>query len=58
VEVAGSGVYYLNRRAFIAYIVDTTNITIIHPMIDSSFRNQASSTSAMTLCRTDRSLLA
>jgi uncharacterized membrane protein YqiK len=101
-EVAGPGVYYLNRRAFIAYIVDTTNITIdwddakqthfdplrvisrdgfeisvsvkviirvrpdqapymvakigsienlvdhvIHPMIDSSFRNQASSTSAM-----------
>jgi uncharacterized membrane protein YqiK len=101
-EVAGPGIYYLNRRAFIAYIVDTTNITIdwdesketrfdplrvisrdgfdinvsvkviirvrpdqapymvakigsienlinhvIHPMIDSSFRNQASSTSAM-----------
>ncbi len=101
-EVAGPGLYYLNRRAFIAYIVDTTNITIdwddsketrfdplrvisrdgfdisvsvkvvirvrpdqapymvakigsienlithvIHPMIDSSFRNQASSTSAM-----------
>ncbi len=102
-EVAGPGIYYLNRRAFIAYIVDTTNITIdwddsqdvkfdplkvvsrdgfeinvsvkviirvrpdqapymvakigsidnlithvIHPMIDSSFRNQASSTSAMS----------
>jgi uncharacterized membrane protein YqiK len=101
-EVAGPGIYYLNRRAFIVYIVDTTNITIdwddsqdtkfdplkvvsrdgfeisvsvkviirvrpdqapymvakigsidnlinhvIHPMIDSSFRNQASSTSAM-----------
>jgi len=101
-EVAGPGFYYLNRRAFIAYVVDTTNITIdwddakttrfdplkvisrdgfdinvsvkvvirvrpdqapymvakigsienlilhvIHPMIDSSFRNQASSTSAM-----------
>lgn len=101
-EVAGPGIYYLNRRAFIAYVVDTTNITIdwdeaketnfdplkvisrdgfeisvsvkviirvrpdqapymvakigsilnlvqhvIHPMIDSSFRNQASSTSAM-----------
>lgn len=101
-EVAGPGFYYLNRRAFIVYIVDTTNITIdwdntketrfdplkvisrdgfeisvavkvvirirpdqapymvakigsienlilhvIHPMIDSSFRNQASSTSAM-----------
>jgi len=101
-EVAGPGIYYLNRRAFIIYIVDTTNITIdwddaqetkfdqlkvvsrdgfeimvsvkviirvrpdqapymvakigsidnlinhvIHPMIDSSFRNQASSTSAM-----------
>ncbi|HNX66806.1 MAG TPA: SPFH domain-containing protein [Bacteroidales bacterium] len=101
-EVAGPGIYYLNRRAFIAYIIDTTNITIdwdetsntkfdplkvvsrdgfeisvsvkviirvrpdqapymvakigsidnliqhvIHPMIDSSFRNQASSTSAM-----------
>lgn len=101
-EVAGPGIYYLNRRAYIAYIVDTTNITIdwddsketrfdplkvvsrdgfaisvsvkvvirvrpdqapymvakigsienliehvIHPMIDSSFRNQASSTSAM-----------
>ncbi len=101
-EVAGPGVYYLNRRAYLAYIVDTTNITIdwddsketrfdplkvisrdgfaisvsvkvvirvrpdqapymvakigsienlilhvIHPMIDSSFRNQASSTSAM-----------
>jgi len=101
-EVAGPGMYYLNRRAFIAYIIDTTNITIdwdesdstrfdplkvisrdgfdinvsvkviirvrpdqapymvskigsidnlihhvIHPMIDSSFRNQASSTSAM-----------
>ena len=101
-EVAGPGVYYLNLRAYMAYIVDTTNITIdwddsketrfdplqvisrdgfhisvsvkvvirvrpdqapymvakigsienlvlhvIHPMIDSSFRNQASSTSAM-----------
>ncbi len=101
-EVAGPGFYYLNRRAYIAYIVDTTNITIdwddsqetrfdplkvisrdgfeisvsvkvvirvrpdqapymvakigsienlivhvIHPMIDSSFRNKASSTSAM-----------
>jgi uncharacterized membrane protein YqiK len=101
-EVAGPGYYYLNRRAYIVYIVDTTNITIdwddsketrfdplkvisrdgfsigvsvkvvirvrpdqapymvakigsienlilhvIHPMIDSSFRNQASSTSAM-----------
>ncbi len=101
-EVAGPGIYYLNRRAYIIYIVDTTNITIdwddsketrfdplkvisragfainvsvkvvirvrpdqapymvakigsienlilhvIHPMIDSSFRNQASSTSAM-----------
>lgn len=101
-EVAGPGICYLNRRAYIAYIVDTTNITIdwddskqtrfdplrvisrdgfaisvsvkvvirvrpdqapymvakigsienlilhvIHPMIDSSFRNQASSTSAM-----------
>lgn len=101
-EVAGPGIYYLNRRAFIAHLVDTTNITVdwddkedtkfdplkviskdgfdisvsvkviirvrpdqapymvakigsidnlinhvIHPMIDSSFRNQASSTSAM-----------
>ncbi len=101
-EVVGPGRYYLNRRAYIAYIIDTTNITIdwensketrfdtlkviskdgfpidvsvkvvvrirpdqapymvakigsidnlilhvIHPMIDSSFRNQASSTSAM-----------
>ncbi len=101
-EVAGPGMYYLNRRAYIAYIINTTNITIdwddskqtrfdplkvisrdgfsigvsvkivirirpdqapymvakigsvenlilhvIHPMIDSSFRNQASSTSAM-----------
>lgn len=101
-EVTGPGIYYLNRRAFIIYIIDTTNITIdwdeatdtkfdplkviscdgfeisvsvkviirvrpdqapymvakigsidnliqhvIHPMIDSSFRNQASSTSAM-----------
>lgn len=101
-EVAGPGIYYLNRRAYIVYVVDTTNITIdwddsketrfdplkvisrdgfaisvsvkvvirirpdqapymvakigsienlilhvIHPMIDSSFRNQASSTSAM-----------
>ncbi len=101
-EVAGPGVYYINRRAYIVYIVDTTNITIdwddskntvfdplkvvshdgfeisvsvkvvirvrpdqapymvskigsiqnlidhvIHPMIDSSFRNQASATSAM-----------
>lgn len=101
-EVAGPGIYYLNRRAFIVYVIDTTNITIdwddfdgtkfdplkvvsrdgfeisvsvkvimrvrpdqapymvakigsidnlinhvIHPMIDSSFRNQASSTSAM-----------
>lgn len=27
-EVAGLGIYYLNRRAFIAYIIDTTNITI------------------------------
>lgn len=101
-EVAGPGIYYLNRRAYMAYVVDTTNITIdwdeaketvfdplkvvshdgfeisvavkvvirvrpdqapymvakigsiqnlighvIHPMIDSSFRNQASATSAM-----------
>ncbi len=101
-EVVGPGIYYLNRRAFIVYVVNTTNITIdwdeeeatkfdplkvisrdgfeisvsvkvvirirpdqapymvakigsienlvdhvIHPMIDSSFRNQASSTSAM-----------
>lgn len=101
-EVAGPGRYYLNRRAYIAYIIDTTNITIdwdnahetrfdplkviskdgfpidvsvkvvvrvrpgqapymvskigsidnlilhvIHPMIDSSFRNRTSSTSAM-----------
>jgi len=101
-EVAGPGIYYLNRRAYMVYVVDTTNITIdwddskdtrfdplkvisrdgfeisvsvkvvirvrpdqapymvakigsienlvlhvIHPMIDSSFRNQASSTSAM-----------
>jgi len=101
-EVAGPGIYYLNRRAYIIYIVDTTNISVdwddssetrfdplrvvsrdgfeisvsvkviirvrpdqapymvakigsienlimhvIHPMIDSSFRNQASSTSAM-----------
>src|SRR5512136_3143314 len=101
-EVAGPGRYYLNKRAFIPYIIDTTNITIdwddqaetrfdqltviskdgfpiqvavkvvirvrpdqapymvakvgsidnliqhvIHPMIDSSFRNQASTASAM-----------
>ena len=101
-EVAGPGRYYLNRRAFMAYIIDTTNITIdwddqadtrfdqltviskdgfpiqvavkvvirvrpdqapymvakvgsidnliqhvIHPMIDSSFRNQASTAPAM-----------
>ncbi len=116
-EVAGPGVYYLNRWAYIAYIIPTTNLTIdwaeenqgngdqgsqtgtiqraqlfnplavisrdgfemrvsvkviirvrpdqaplmvakigsvenlidhvIHPMIDSSFRNQASSTQAM-----------
>lgn len=101
-EVAGPGFYYLNRRAYMTHIVNTTNITIdwddstqtrfdplkvishdgfeisvsvkvvirvrpdqapymvakigsvenlvdhvIHPMIDSSFRNQASSTSAM-----------
>ena len=108
-EVMGPGVYYLNRLAYIAYVVDTTNITIdwdedkatrfdslkviskdgfeisvsvkvvirvrpdqapymvakigsidnlimhvIHPMIDSSFRNQASSTSAMNFLQ-DRS---
>lgn len=101
-EVAGPGFYYLNLRAYMTHIVNTTNITIdwddsqqtrfdplkvishdgfeinvsvkvvirvrpdqapymvakigsienlvdhvIHPMIDSSFRNQASSTSAM-----------
>ena len=114
-EVAGPGVYYLNRWAYLAYIIPTTNLTIdwaeedvsdpgssaqsnqrvqlfnplavisrdgfemrvsvkvvirvrpdqaplmvakigsienlidhvIHPMIDSSFRNQASSTEAM-----------
>ena len=101
-EVAGPGRYYLNRRAFMMYVIDTTNITIdwddqkdtrfdqlnviskdgfpiqvavkvvirvrpdqapymvakvgsidnliqhvIHPMIDSSFRNQASTASAM-----------
>lgn len=101
-EVVGPGKYYLNRRAFIPYIINTTNITIdwdeledtqfnslnviskdgfpiqvsvkvvirvrpdqapymvakvgsieslvtnvIHPMIDSSFRNQASTAPAM-----------
>jgi uncharacterized membrane protein YqiK len=101
-EVAGPGRYYLNRRAFMVYVIDTTNITIdwddqtntrfdqltviskdgfpiqvavkvvvrvrpdqapymvakvgsidnliqhvIHPMIDSSFRNQASNAAAM-----------
>ena len=101
-EVSGPGVYYLNTNAFIAHIVNTTNITVdwdegddtkfnpltivskdafeirvsvkvifrirpdqapymiskigsienlinhvIHPMIDSSFRNQSSATSAM-----------
>lgn len=101
-EVSGPGRYYLNRRAFMVYVIDTTNITIdwdeqndtrfdqlnviskdgfpievsvkvvirvrpdqapymvakvgsidnliqhvIHPMIDSSFRNQASTASAM-----------
>jgi len=120
-EVAGPGVYYLNRWAYIAYIVPTTNLTIdwaeegtdsgteagtqrlqlfnplsvisrdgfemrvsvkvvirvrpdqaplmvakigsienlidhvIHPMIDSSFRNQASSTEAMNFMQ-DRAL--
>lgn len=102
-DVVGPGRYYINRRAVIAYVIETTNITIdwddaentlfnplqiiskdgfpievsvkviirvrpeqapymvakigsienlvqhvIHPMIDSSFRNQASSTSAMS----------
>ncbi len=115
-EVAGPGVYYLNRWAYIAYVIPTTNLTVdwaeetpivdsgtepgvqrlqlfnplsvisrdgfemkvsvkvimrvrpdqaplmvakigsvqnlidhvIHPMIDSSFRNQASSTEAMS----------
>jgi uncharacterized membrane protein YqiK len=101
-EVSGPGIYYLNTNAFIAHVVDTTNITVdwdegdnnkfnpltivskdafeikvsvkvifrirpdqapymiskigsienlinhvIHPMIDSSFRNQSSATSAM-----------
>jgi len=124
VEVAGPGVYYLNRWAYIAYIIPTTNLTIdwadkgamadpgepvgspghlqlfnplaviskdgfemrvsvkvvirvrpdqaplmvakigsieklidhvIHPMIDSSFRNQASSTQAMNFMQ-DRAL--
>ena len=125
-EVAGPGVYYLNRWAYIAYIIPTTNLTIdwaeessndkdasnaqpasiqraqlfnplsvisrdgfemrvsvkviirvkpdqaplmvakigsienlidhvIHPMIDSSFRNQASSTQAMNFMQ-DRAL--
>jgi len=27
-EVAGPGRYYLNKRAYIPYIIDTTNITI------------------------------
>ena len=123
-EVAGPGVYYLNRWAYIAYIIPTTNLTIdwadkgsmgdpgepaggpghlqlfnplaviskdgfemrvsvkvvirvrpdqaplmvakigsieklidnvIHPMIDSSFRNQASSTEAMNFMQ-DRAL--
>src|SRR5207244_785589 len=27
-EVAGPGVYYLNRRAYLAYVVPTTNLTI------------------------------
>jgi regulator of protease activity HflC (stomatin/prohibitin superfamily) len=124
VEVTGPGVYYLNRWAYIAYIIPTTNLTIdwadkgavadphepaggpghlqlfnplaviskdgfemrvsvkvvirvrpdqaplmvakigsieklidhvIHPMIDSSFRNQASSTEAMNFMQ-DRAL--
>src|SRR3989454_5728791 len=124
-EVAGPGVYYLNRLAYIAYIIPTTNLTIdwaeegvessddsdatpttghvqlfnplavisrdgfemrvsvkvvirvrpeqaplmvakigsienlidhvVHPMIDSSFRNQASSTEAMNFMQ-DRAL--
>ncbi|HLF72547.1 MAG TPA: SPFH domain-containing protein [Dehalococcoidia bacterium] len=122
-EVAGPGVYYLNRWAYIPYIIPTTNLTIdwaeeeqsseeqktgqiqrlqlfnplsvisrdgfemrvsvkvvirvrpdqaplmvakigsienlidhvIHPMIDSSFRNQASSTQAMNFMQ-DRAL--
>ncbi|MBI5946889.1 MAG: hypothetical protein HY875_01965 [Chloroflexi bacterium] len=121
-EVAGPGVYYLNRWAYIAYIIPTTNLTVdwaeetivsdvgqpgeqrvqlfnplsvisrdgfemkvsvkvimrvrpdqaplmvakigsvqnlidhvIHPMIDSSFRNQASSTEAMAFMQ-DRAI--
>ena len=120
-DVAGPGVYYLNRWAYIPYIIPTTNLTIdwadenggerqtgeiqrlqlfnplsvisrdgfemrvsvkvvirvrpdqaplmvakigsienlidhvIHPMIDSSFRNQASSTQAMNFMQ-DRAL--
>jgi regulator of protease activity HflC (stomatin/prohibitin superfamily) len=43
-EVAGPGVYYLNRWAYIAYIIPTTNLTIDWATEDSNAAGPAAAT--------------
>ncbi|HVP04503.1 MAG TPA: SPFH domain-containing protein [Dehalococcoidia bacterium] len=45
-EVAGPGVYYLNRWAYIAYIIPTTNLTIDWATEDTANGSAASSPTA------------
>ncbi|MEO8540429.1 MAG: SPFH domain-containing protein [bacterium] len=49
-EVAGPGVYYLNRWAYIAYIVPTTNLTIDWA-VDNGLESENSATAAGTISR-------
>jgi regulator of protease activity HflC (stomatin/prohibitin superfamily) len=49
-EVAGPGVYYLNRWAYIAYIVPTTNLTIDWA-VDAGLESENSPTAAGTISR-------
>jgi len=50
-EVAGPGVYYLNRWAYIAYIIPTTNLTIDWAEESSSDEPQPDATGASGLRR-------
>ncbi len=49
-EVAGPGVYYLNRWAYIAYIVPTTNLTIDWA-VDAGLESENAPTAAGTISR-------
>ncbi|MBK6563505.1 SPFH domain-containing protein [Candidatus Amarobacter glycogenicus] len=49
-EVAGPGVYYLNRWAYIAYIVPTTNLTIDWA-VEAGLESEAAPTAAGTISR-------